>query len=623
MSNTGSKIVKKTKTNKTSSVSKKKNDEYVTPTNNVNLDNISFIQMQQDTINNLIKIITKSKKKNRNKKNKNDIKELYEEVNSHSEAIQNLIDNQQKTDIKNKSKKKKEPDNLNHDKVKFSDFISSDDRNNQEDPLIQNMMNNMLSSLFGGESKKKKKEDFAEIKNPDMSYDIMKNINVDNDDNKFIELEFKNIDDIYTHGCRFISEMESFNIEKNLVDDKNTSNEKNSIDEMEDTNENSYHNDPINIFKNIFNNFDHKDVTIDIIPLSFDGKILSPSPLKFGQLNDTNSKYSFLKTPSNASRSENKKMSINDKLEPDENGFYNFLGKKYSISPFKLMKLVKPIQYLNTMVGMKDIKNSIFKFVTNFIQNTQNTGMLNTAIYGKPGVGKTDLGKILCMIYSALEIIPSEKFKLVKASELIGQYVGQTRQKTKQVLDEANGGVLFIDEAYSLSSGSSERGSFGKECIDTINQELSENRKNLIVIIAGYESDIQHGFFNINQGLDRRFPFRYTLKKYSQEEMKDIFMRMLRIEKKMYLYKDNVKENLTVTDNDIIELFNDERYFENCGGDIENLITHIKFANSVRTIGKHPKMRNIITKDDLKNGLIQFKSTKKIEDKPSHYMFYN
>lgn len=148
----------------------------------------------------------------------------------------------------------------------------------------------------------------------------------------------------------------------------------------------------------------------------------------------------------------------------------------------------------------------------------------------------------------------------------------------------------------------------------------------MIVIIAGYEEDIQRGFFDVNQGLDRRFPFRYTLKKYSQIEMKDIFMRMLRINQKLYLYKETISDdckNKTVTDNDILEMFKDERYFDNCGGDIENLITHINFANSSRTIGKHPAYRNVLTKEDLKNGLKQYKETKKIDDNPSHLMFYN
>lgn len=295
---------------------------------------------------------------------------------------------------------------------------------------------------------------------------------------------------------------------------------------------------------------------------------------------------------------------------PDNNGLYLFKDKRYSVNPQKLMKLVKPIQLLNSMVGMNEIKKSIFNFISNFLHNTHNNGMLNTAIYGKPGIGKTDLGKILCMIYSALGIVQNNKFKLVKASDLIGQFVGHTRQKTKEVLEESNGGVLFIDEAYALTNCSSDRVSFGKECIDTINQELSENRHNLVIIIAGYEREIQEGFFNVNPGLERRFPFRYVLKEYNKEDMKNIFLKMLRINKDVYLYSNTENDKENVSMDDLLAIFNDMKYFDNCGGDIENLITQISIANSTRTFGKHPAIKNIYTKSDIKTGLEMFKKSK-------------
>ena len=231
--------------------------------------------------------------------------------------------------------------------------------------------------------------------------------------------------------------------------------------------------------------------------------------------------------------------------------------------------------------------------------------MKNTAIYGKPGVGKTDLGKILCMIYSALEIVPSPRFKMVKASDLIGKYVGETRQKTKAILDEAEGGVLFIDEAYSLTSGFEDKYCYGKECIDTINQELSENRRKLVIIIAGYEQEIKRGFFEVNQGLARRFPFRYILNEYTIDEMKDIFIRMLRLE-------DNYIDN-EIKDEDIKNLFQDKDIFDNYGGDIENLITQIKFANNLRSLGKHPAIKNIFSNEDLKKGLEMYKFQKSLQ----------
>lgn len=306
-----------------------------------------------------------------------------------------------------------------------------------------------------------------------------------------------------------------------------------------------------------------------------------------------------------------KKYSIDDKIEVDKDGLYKFFDKRYSVNPRKLMRLVKPIKLLNAMIGMQSVKKNIYKFISSYLREGTNNGMLNTAIFGKPGIGKTDLGKILCMIYSALDIVSNTRFTMVKASELVGEFIGQTRQKTAKIMKEAGGGVLFIDEAYSLMSGSSNgrdgKASYGKECIDTINQELSENKNNLVVIIAGYEEDIINNFFKVNAGLDRRFPFRYTLTEYSKEELKDIFIKMIRL-------KDNFYLDTNVTDEDIIKLFDDTNKYKNCGGDIENLITHISFANHERTLGKMPNIRNIITKKDIKEGYKMFISHKEKEE---------
>ena len=100
--------------------------------------------------------------------------------------------------------------------------------------------------------------------------------------------------------------------------------------------------------------------------------------------------------------------------------------------------------------------------------------------------------------------------------------------------------------------------------------------------------------------------------------MKDIFLRMIRLNDDAYLYKDDVdtKDNKThtVTDKDIIAMFDDMRYFNNCGGDIENLITQIKFANSGRTLGKYPCNKNVYTKEDLLQGLEMFKKQKTITE---------
>jgi len=178
-----------------------------------------------------------------------------------------------------------------------------------------------------------------------------------------------------------------------------------------------------------------------------------------------------------------------------------------------LCNLVNPLTELNNMVGMANVKEHMVDQILFFLQGfnvitrcgkctdctfglacikTQ-TEMLHTVITGPPGVGKTELGKILGKVYKELGILSNDTFKLVTRSDLIAGYLGQTAIKTQKVIDEAKGGVLFIDEAYSLGNAEL-RDSFSKECIDTLNQNLSE-RRDFLCIIAGYKEELEKCFF--------------------------------------------------------------------------------------------------------------------------------
>ena len=183
--------------------------------------------------------------------------------------------------------------------------------------------------------------------------------------------------------------------------------------------------------------------------------------------------------------------------------------------------------------------------------------------------------------------------------------------KTQKVIDECMGGVLFIDEAYSLGNKEG-RDIFSKECIDTLNYNLSEKR-DFLCIIAGYERDLEECFFKHNSGLRRRFTFRYDILSYSPEELLKIFELKVRMAEWRMCYESNYYDNNTVLEektkyvNIILELFKDnENNFPNFGGDVETLFLNCKISHSKRCIFKNDEARKVLSVDDIKNGLNDF-----------------
>jgi uridine kinase len=271
---------------------------------------------------------------------------------------------------------------------------------------------------------------------------------------------------------------------------------------------------------------------------------------------------------------------------------------QYNINMEALHKIKQPLLELNNMVGMKELKTNVIEQIIYFIQelHVDSPDFMHTVIYGPPGTGKTEIAKIIGKIFSNIGLLSKDTFKKVTRSDLIAGYVGQTALKTRDVINNSLGGVLFIDEAYSIGNNE-KKDSYSKECIDTICEALSNHKQDLMVIIAGYENELNQCFFNYNQGLQSRFAWRFKTDEYSGKDLHDIFVK--KVNELKWTINDNengIKITPTWFEKNI-------EHFKNHGRDIECLLAKTKIAHSKRVFCKDAKDKKKLTLQDLDNGL--------------------
>ncbi len=272
------------------------------------------------------------------------------------------------------------------------------------------------------------------------------------------------------------------------------------------------------------------------------------------------------------------------------------------INQERLWLLAPFLQELNQMIGMKKLKENIIDLVLYCVQDLYDTSLkstdnLHTILCGPPGVGKTTVAHILANIYCHLGYIPTNNVICAKKSDFIGKFVGHTEPKTQELLDKAKGGVLFIDEAYALGGGN-DPDTFSKTIINMLNAHLSEHKHEFVCIIAGYEKELEEGFFSINPGLKRRFPWKFVIDKYSPEELFEV----------MKCLSHRIGWNLDTKINN--NFFNDKMSnFPHFGGDIEVYINHCKnsysrrlFSNAISNNIDANNEKKILTLEDLKTG---------------------
>ena len=287
--------------------------------------------------------------------------------------------------------------------------------------------------------------------------------------------------------------------------------------------------------------------------------------------------------------------------------------KEYNIDLQKLNQIKPELEELNNMIGMDELKSSIIDQLFYFLQDLHLSNLggdfKHTVIYGPPGTGKTEIAKIIGRMFSKIGILKKNIFKKVVRSDLVAGYLGQTAIKTRKIIDECLGGVLFIDEAYSLSLNK-ELDSYSQECIDTLCEALSDHKDNLMVIVAGYEDEMKNSFFKSNKGLESRFIWRFKIDNYTSKQLFEIFRKKV---------DDSGWTLMTESSEKWFE--SKKHHFIYFGRDIEILFLYTKIAHARRVYGQSIDCRKQILLEDIEKGFDTFVKNKgdKVEDFKDRY----
>ncbi|MFC4557207.1 stage V sporulation protein K [Virgibacillus kekensis] len=186
----------------------------------------------------------------------------------------------------------------------------------------------------------------------------------------------------------------------------------------------------------------------------------------------------------------------------------------------------------SSFIGMEKLKQTIKEIYATIVINEKRKQMgltcskqvLHMLFKGNPGTGKTTVARKLAKMYHEMNLLSKGHFIEAERADLVGEYIGQTAQKTRALVEKAMGGILFIDEAYSLARGGEK--DFGKEAIDSLVKHMEDNHNDFVLILAGYPYEMDR-FLTLNPGLKSRFPFILDFQDYEVDQLTRIAKQMV------------------------------------------------------------------------------------------------
>jgi SpoVK/Ycf46/Vps4 family AAA+-type ATPase len=278
-----------------------------------------------------------------------------------------------------------------------------------------------------------------------------------------------------------------------------------------------------------------------------------------------------------------------------------------NLDTIMLWRISPYLEELEELIGMKELKDTVFYQILYYVQGmhakNMNQEYLHTILCGAPGSGKTSVAIVLSKIYQAMGILSTNgPFKIAHRDDFVAGYLGQTAIKTTKLLNSCIGGVLFIDEVYSMGPGESDKDLFAKEALDTLTAFLSEHKNDFCCIAAGYEKDIEKCFFSNNEGLRRRFQWVHRIQEYTPEDLAKIFIKMVA----------DINWQLSPDVEEITKLIESEKQlFTYAGGDIETMLSKSKMLHAKRVFSLDEEHKFVLTIEDLNEAIVHIKKNKK------------